>query len=163
MMDDTPTGDTRAGTIPVRRGTRTGLKVALVSAGVIAGAIGATAIGASAASSSTSGTGSSSSGYTQTAPSGAPSGAPRNGTGQRPDPGGANPVRSDEKSLSATATATLKAAALKAAPGATVIRVETDSGDAAYEVHMKKADGTLVTVKFDKNYAVTGVEDGMGK
>jgi hypothetical protein len=27
---------------------------------------------------------------------------------------------------------------------------------------MKKADGTLVTVKFDKNLAVTKVESGMG-
>ena len=28
---------------------------------------------------------------------------------------------------------------------------------------MKKSDGSLVTVKFDKNLAVTAVEDGMGK
>jgi hypothetical protein len=43
-----------------------------------------------------------------------------------------------------------------------VLRVETDSGDAAYEAHMKKADGTLVTVKFDKSFTVTAVEPGMG-
>jgi uncharacterized membrane protein YkoI len=59
--------------------------------------------------------------------------------------------------------ATAKAAALKAVPGGTVDRVETDSGDAAYEAHMTKADGSEVTVKFDKSFAVTGVEDGMGK
>jgi uncharacterized membrane protein YkoI len=55
------------------------------------------------------------------------------------------------------------AAALKAVPGGTVNRVETDSGDAVYEAHMTKADGTLVTVKMDKNFNVTAVEDGMGK
>jgi uncharacterized membrane protein YkoI len=58
--------------------------------------------------------------------------------------------------------ATLKAAALKAVPGGTVYRVETDSGNAAYEAHLTKADGSLVTVKFDKNLAVTKVESGMG-
>jgi hypothetical protein len=59
--------------------------------------------------------------------------------------------------------ATLKAAALVAVPGGTVIRVETDAGDGAYEAHMTKADGTRVTVKFDENLAVIGVEDGMGQ
>jgi hypothetical protein len=59
--------------------------------------------------------------------------------------------------------ATLKAAALKAVPGGTVDRAETDSGDAAYEVHMTKSDGTQVTVKFDKSLHLTEVEDGMGK
>lgn len=48
-------------------------------------------------------------------------------------------------------------------PGGAVIRVETEAGDAVYEVHMKKADGSLVTVKFDKDLAATAVEDGMGK
>jgi hypothetical protein len=58
--------------------------------------------------------------------------------------------------------AALRAAALKAVPGASVYRVETDAGNGAYEVHMKKADGALVTVKFDKNLKVTKVESGMG-
>ena len=44
-----------------------------------------------------------------------------------------------------------------------MIRIETDAGDGAYEAHLKKADGTLVTVKFDQNLAVTAVESGMGK
>ena len=55
-----------------------------------------------------------------------------------------------------------KAAALKAVPGATVIRIETDADGATYEAHLKKADGTLVTVKFDKNMAVTAIQAGMG-
>jgi hypothetical protein len=79
------------------------------------------------------------------------------------DPGGSKPVRSDEQAVSSALEAELKAAALKAVPGGTVIRVETDAGDGEWEAHMKKADGTLVTVKFDKNKAVIGVEDGMGK
>jgi hypothetical protein len=54
------------------------------------------------------------------------------------------------------------AAALKAVPGATVIRVETDSSGAAYEAHLQKADGSYVTVKFDKNLNVTETDDGFG-
>jgi hypothetical protein len=79
------------------------------------------------------------------------------------DPGGSKPVRSDEQAVSSALEAELKAAARKAVPGGTVIRVETDAGDGEWEAHMRKADGTLVTVKFDKNKAVIGVEDGMGK
>lgn len=60
-------------------------------------------------------------------------------------------------------SAKLKAAALKAVPGGTLYRVETDSGAGAYEAHMTKSDGTEVTVKFDKNLAVLGVESGMCK
>jgi hypothetical protein len=56
----------------------------------------------------------------------------------------------------------LKAAALKAVPGGTVYRVETDADGATYEAHMTKADGTRVTVKFDKSFKVTAVQDGMG-
>ena len=58
--------------------------------------------------------------------------------------------------------ATLKAAALKAVPGGTVYRVETDADGATYEAHMTKADGTHVTVKFNKSFAVTAVQNGMG-
>jgi hypothetical protein len=78
-------------------------------------------------------------------------------------PGGAQPMRSDEKLVTGADAATLKAAAVKAVPGGTVVRVETDSGDATYEAHMTKADGSVVTVKFGKNLTVTSVEDGMGK
>lgn len=58
---------------------------------------------------------------------------------------------------------TLKAAALKAVPGGTIIRIESDAGDGVHEAHIRKADGTLVTVKFDNNFAVTKVETGMGQ
>ena len=168
MQDDT-TQQT-----PTARGTRTALKIALVGAGVIAGAIGASAIGANASTNSTTaGTGSTSSAYTasgsNTAPSGVPSGAPANGPagsgyghGGPGGPGGQNPnetviASSDSKYK------TLVDAAKAAVPGATVDKVETDSGDAKYEVHMTKSDGSRVTVKFDANLKQTGVEDGMGK
>jgi hypothetical protein len=41
--------------------------------------------------------------------------------------------------------------------------VETDSdGNAVHEPHMQKADGSFVTVQFDKNLRVTGTIDRFG-
>ena len=133
----------------------------LLAAGAIAGGILAATLTASAQSGSGSGT------TTTTSPSAsisagapaAPNGAPN---GRQHGHGGSAPVRGDEKALSAADAAKVKAAALKAVPGGTVYRVETDAGDGTYEAHMTKADGTEVTVKFDKSFAVTKVEDGMG-
>ena len=127
---------------------------ALLTGGVLAGAVLAGAVSANAATTSPSTT------STTSSSSSSSTSAPAQGTF---NPGGTTPVRSDEKSVSADLTASLTAKALAQVSGGTVIRVETDSGDAAYEVHMKKSDGSLVTVKFDKNLAVTAVEDGMGK
>lgn len=136
--------------IPGRR-NRTALKIALVGAGIAAGAIGATAIGAGAQSTTA--------GSATSAPVTAATKAP-----DRParDHGGSAPIRSDEKSLSASKAATLKAAALKAVPGGAVDRVESDAGDGVYEAHMTKANGSRVTVKFGKNLKVIKVEAGMG-
>jgi hypothetical protein len=131
-----------------RRGRRWAAAAGLLAAGAISGGIIATALSASA-----SGTASAAAASTVSSPAG------QAGT---PGPGGARPVRPDEKSVPSATAATLRAAALKAVPGATVYRIETDAGDGAYEVHMKKADGSLVTVKFDKNLEVTKVESGMG-
>jgi hypothetical protein len=79
----------------------------------------------------------------------------------RQDP--AAPSRSvPTRSVSSATAAALRAAALKAVAGGTVYRIETDAGDGVYEVHMTKAGGSLVTVKFDKNLKVTKVESGMG-
>jgi hypothetical protein len=64
--------------------------------------------------------------------------------------------------VSTSLTASLKAKALAAVPGGTVYRIETDAGDGTYEAHMTKADGSLVTVKFDASSTVTSVETGMG-
>jgi hypothetical protein len=128
--------------------------VGLLAAGAVAGGILASTLSATAASSTPSPPAASSG-------SGPGPGAP--GPGLRgPGPGGAAPVRGDEKLVTGSNLATLTSEALKAVPGGTIIRVETDAGDGAYEAHMKKADGTLVTVKFDKNLKVTRVEQGMG-
>ena len=131
----------------------------LLAAGTLAGGILAGTMSASAAGSSSS-----------AAPSAAPStpgqsggGGPTSGQSPPSGGGGSSPVRSDEKALSTADAAKVTAAALKAVPGGTVYRVETDAGDATYEAHMKKADGTLVTVKLDADFAVTKVESGMGQ
>jgi len=67
-----------------------------------------------------------------------------------------------ETALTGTTATKVKAAALKAVPGGTIIRVETDSDGSPYEAHVRKADGTEVTVKVDKNFNVTAVEAGHG-
>ena len=122
--------------------------VGLLAAGAIGGGMLASALSASAADNAATSSASTVSSAT--------------GDARTPGPGGAQPVRPDEKSVSSATAATLRAAALKAVPGGTVYRIETDAGDGVYEVHMKKADGSLVTVKFGKNLEVTKVESGMG-
>jgi hypothetical protein len=67
-----------------------------------------------------------------------------------------------ETLLTGATAAKVKAAALKAVPGATVLRVETDSEGSPYEAHLKKADGTFVTVKLDKDFKVTDTIEGFG-
>ncbi len=119
----------------------------LLAAGAISGGVLASTLSASASS--------------NTSTAGASTMSPPAGQARTPGPGGAQPVRPDEKSVSSATAATLRAAALKAVPGGTVYRIETDAGDGVYEVHMKKADGSLVTVKFGKNLKVTKVESGM--
>jgi hypothetical protein len=62
------------------------------------------------------------------------------------------------------ATAAKVTAVVKAAlPGASVIRVETDSAGSPYEAHMRKADGSEVTLKVSKDFKVTATEQGFGK
>jgi len=65
-----------------------------------------------------------------------------------------------ETLLTGTTAAKAEAAAKAAVPGATVVRAETDAQGAAYEVHMKKTDGTYVTVKLDANFTVTATDAG---
>src|SRR5215470_7590500 len=131
---------------------RIGVAAGLIAAGALAGGVLAGTLSASAASSTPSSTTSSSSSSTGSS----------EGPGQG-RPGGADPVRNDETKVTGSNADTLRAAALKAVPGGTVYRIETDAGDAAYEVHMTKSDGSVVTVKFDKNLAVLRVETGMGQ
>ncbi len=80
-----------------------------------------------------------------------------------PSRDGHGPGHAGETALTGSDLSSATAAALKAVPGGTVVRAETDSGDAVYEVHLSKSDGTEVTVKLDKGLSVTAVEDGMGK
>lgn len=77
-----------------------------------------------------------------------------------PNPGNPSlPQRSDESLLTGDTAAKVKAAALGKYPGATVVRLETDS-DGVYEAHLTKADGTPVTVEVNKSFVVTGDEAG---
>ena len=71
-------------------------------------------------------------------------------------PGGQRP---DETLLTGDNAAKAKAAALAKLPGATIVRVETDADGDAYEAHVTKADGSPATVKFDKSFNVTSVEN----
>jgi hypothetical protein len=68
----------------------------------------------------------------------------------------------NETLLSGTTAEKVAAAAKAAVPGATIIRVETDAAGSPYEAHMKKSDGGYVTVKIDKNFKVTSIENGFG-
>ena len=67
-----------------------------------------------------------------------------------------------ETLLTGTTADKVKAAALAAVPGGTIIRVETDSGGSPYEAHVTKTDGTQVTVKIDASFKVTATEQGFG-
>ena len=142
--------------IKIRGWRRTATALGLVAAGAVGGVVLASTMSADAAGSSPSPSPSA------TAPGGDHDGDGHGGHGGHGGDHGAGPVRGDEKAVSAADAAKLKAAALKAVPGGTVYRVESDSGDGVYEAHMTKADGTEVTVKVDKNLNVTKVEDGMG-
>jgi hypothetical protein len=134
---------------PGRNLRRIAVPAALLAVGVVGGAVLAGTVSASAADSTSPSTTPTYGGMTPGGP----------GPGMA---GGSSPVRGDETSLSSADEATASAAAKKAVPGATVIRAETDAGDGVYEVHMTKSDGSLVTVKLDRSFKVTAVEDGRG-
>src|SRR6266508_3257609 len=68
----------------------------------------------------------------------------------------------DETLLTDGTANKVRAAALAAVPGGTIIRVETDSAGSPYEVHVRKSDGSIVTVKVDKSFKVTSTESGFG-
>jgi len=69
----------------------------------------------------------------------------------------AQPQRPDEELLTGSTAQQVKDAVLAEYPGATFVRVETDS-DGVYEAHVTKADGTPLTVELDKSFAITGEE-----
>lgn len=88
------------------------------------------------------------------APPSTPPGAPMNPAAVAHGPG--------ETLLTGATARRARAAALAAVPGASVIRVETDSAGAAYEAHLTRSDGTRVTVKLDRGFHVTATDSGFG-
>ncbi len=132
-------------------GRRGWLPTAAVAVGLAVGAAGL----AGAA------TGSSGSGATATDSSSSAATAPAAPNGSAPDPSTVTHGPGETLLTGDTATQ-VQAAALQAVPGATVIRVETDSGGATYEAHLTKSDGSTVTVLFDKDLNVTSTENGFG-
>jgi 3D (Asp-Asp-Asp) domain-containing protein len=67
--------------------------------------------------------------------------------------------RSDETPLTGDAESKVRAVAQAAVPGGTIVRVETDAdGNAKYEAHMTKSDGTPVTVYVDDSFKLVSVE-----
>jgi len=128
---------------------------------VVAAIVSGVALGSYGIAAAASGSGSSSTSTTAAAPS---TTAPPTGTAQGPPGANAqNPwghQRSDETLLTGdTATKVQQAAVAKVGSGATVVRVETDAdGNAPYEVHMVRSDGTPVTVYVDKSFSVVSVE-----
>ena len=85
-----------------------------------------------------------------------PTPSPSSGTTQQ-DPSKA--THPGETLLTGSNADKAKAAALKAVPGATIERVETDSDGDAYEAHVVRPDGTHATVKLDKDFNVLRVEE----
>jgi len=145
--------------------TRNTLRRVLVSGAVVAGAgLGAAGVASAATSSSSTATTPAASASTGTsAPAGAPSGAPS----ATPPAGGQDPATMThgpgETLLTGTELSEATAAAEAAVPGATVVRAETNSsGGYPYEVHMKKSDGTYVTVELDSGFKATTTITGFG-
>jgi outer membrane biosynthesis protein TonB len=128
---------------------------------VVAAIVSGVALGSYGIAAAASGSDSSSTSTTAAAPG---TTAPPTGTAQGPPGANAqNPwghQRSDETLLTGdTATKVQQAAVAKVGSGATVVRVETDAdGNAPYEVHMVRSDGTPVTVYVDKSFSVVSVE-----
>jgi len=131
---------------------------AMAGTAVLGGAVGASVLGTAQAQ-----TTSTTAAATATAPSTSSSAAPSSGA-KTPDwsKGGHQANGKTETALTGDDLAKATAAAEAAVPGATAQRAETDAEGATYEVHMTKADGSVVTVKLDSSFAVTNTIDGMG-
>ena len=72
------------------------------------------------------------------------------------------PQRSDETPLTGDTAAKVRELALAKVPGGTIVRVETDAdGNAAYEAHLVRSDGSPVTVYVSKQLEVVSVQSGM--
>jgi uncharacterized membrane protein YkoI len=129
---------------PIRKAV---LGSALVVSTLAGGALGATLISSAGADEATT--------TTTTAPATAEVQPQRD-----PSVGGHQANGTTEALLTGTDAEKATAAALAAAPGATIERVETDAEGDAYEAHIVKADGTHATVKFDASFKVTSIDTG---
>jgi uncharacterized membrane protein YkoI len=129
---------------PIRKAV---LGSALVVSTLAGGALGATLISSAGADEATT--------TTTTAPATAEVQPQRD-----PSVGGHQANGKTEALLTGTDAEKATAAALAAAPGATIERVETDAEGDAYEAHIVKADGAHATVKFDASFKVTSIETG---
>ncbi len=134
---------------------------ALVASTLTGGAIGASMLGTAGAQTDST-TSTTAPAAAAPAPGGYGNGS--GGGGQAPDwsKGGHQANGKTETVLSGDDAAKAEAAATAAVPGATAQRAETDAEGAAYEVHMTKSDGSIVTVKLDSGFKVTQTIDGMG-
>ena len=78
-----------------------------------------------------------------------------------PGRAGVPPQRPDETLLTGDTAAKVREAALARVSGGTIERVETDAdGNAAYEAHMTRSDGSRVTVYVSKSFEVVGTQNG---
>ena len=143
-----------------RRGWRSrGGKAALAVGGMLVGGVLAGTLAASAADNNAA----SQSGAYGVPGYGTPSGGDgRHGGGPRSNVDESKSQRPDEHLLTGDTASKVRAAALARYPGATVLRVETDS-DGVYEAHLTTTDGRRVTVEVDKAFKVTGEEAGPGR
>jgi hypothetical protein len=122
----------------------------VTAAAAIGAAVGAAGIAAAATTGSTS-----------SPPTSSSAAAPAPSNGNLPNPATVSHGPGETLLTGATADK-VRAAALAAVPGGTIVRVETDSAGSPYEAHVKKADGTYVTVKVDSNFKVTAIQSGFG-
>ncbi len=100
-------------------------------------------------------------------------GAVQNSDGSTSQSGGSTTVepagdggdhqRGDETPLTGETASKVTEVALAKVGGGTVERVETDTdGNAAYEAHIVKSDGSEVTVYVDTQFSVVGVDEHTG-
>jgi hypothetical protein len=132
------------------RWRRWGAGAALGVAGLVAGGALAGTLAANAADTSSSSSNSPSAAAAPAAP------AADNAGGNVDE---SKSIRPDEQLLTGDTVNKVRAAALAKYPGATVLRVETDS-DGVYEAHLRTSNGERVTVEMGKDFAVTGTETG---
>lgn len=141
--DDSP----RRGAPDSGRSTRWGRPAAVGAAGLLTGGLLTGSLSAAADDSTDTSGGTSMDTYAPERPGG--------------DTDPSQPQRSDEELLTGSTASKVEAAALAEYPGATIVRIETDS-EGVYEAHLTTAAGERVTVEVGKDFIVTGTEDGGG-